>query len=124
MTAKHIMLVDDDDDIREIVGLVLQNEGYETVDAADGARALELLARGERPPLILLDMMMPVLNGAEFLRRVKADAAFADIPVVVMSGDTAARTTAQSLGAAGCLPKPVELDTLLEYAHRYADAHS
>ncbi len=123
MTAKHIMLVDDDDDIREIMRLILQSEGYETVDAADGARALELLEHGERPPLILLDMMMPVLSGAEFLRRVKSNAALADIPIVVMSGDTAARTTAQSLGAAGCLAKPVELDTLLEYAHRYADEH-
>lgn len=115
-----IMLVDDDSDIREIVGLVLRGEGYGTVDAADGAQALDLLSHGERPPLILLDMMMPVLNGADFLRRVKADATLANIPVVVMSGDTAARRTAQSLGADGCLAKPVELDALLDIAHRYA----
>jgi CheY-like chemotaxis protein len=114
-----IMLIDDDEDIRQIVSLVLGGEGYSTVDATDGAEALALLNNGEHPPLIFLDMMMPVLNGAEFLRRVKADAKLADIPIVVMSGDTAARATAQSLGAVACLPKPVELDTLLEYAHRY-----
>ncbi len=120
MSGPTIMLVDDDDDIREIVSLILQGEGYRTVGAADGAEALELLTHGERPPLILLDMMMPVLNGADFLRKVKANRELANIPIVVMSGDTAARNTAQSLGAAGCLAKPVELDTILDYVHRFA----
>jgi CheY-like chemotaxis protein len=124
MSEPTIMLVDDDDDIREIVTLILQGEGYRIIGACDGAEALELLTQGERPPLIFLDMMMPVLNGVEFLRKVKADPNLADIPIVVMSGDTAARNTAYSLGAAGCLAKPVELDTLLEFAHRFAPASS
>lgn len=120
MSDSTILLVDDDEDIREIVALILQGEGYQTIHASDGAEALDLLTHGVRPPLILLDMMMPVLNGADFLRKVKSNLDLADIPVVVMSGDTAARNTAQSLGAAGCLAKPVELDTILDYVHRYA----
>ena len=122
MKTSAIMLVDDDDDIREIVALVLESEGYATTSVADGARALELLHGGARPPLILLDMMMPHLNGEDFLKRVKADPALSGIPIVVMSGDTMARQTASRLGAVGCLPKPVELDTLLHLAHEYAAA--
>ena len=120
MSEPTIMLVDDDDDIREIVAMILQGEGYRTVDASDGAEALDLLTRGVHPPLIFLDMMMPVLNGEDFLRRVKADKDLAHIPIVVMSGDTAARNTAQTLGAVGCLAKPVEIDTILDYVHRFA----
>lgn len=114
------MLVDDDRDIREIVGLILQEEGYGTVDAGHGAEALELLRRGERPPLIILDMMMPVMSGADFLRCLKSDPELASIPVVVLSGDTAARRTAQSLGAEGCMSKPIDIEVLLDIAHRYA----
>jgi CheY-like chemotaxis protein len=117
-----IMLVDDDEDIREIISMILEGEGYRTVGAPDGADALAILRKGERPPLILLDMMMPVLNGADFLRCIKGMPDLASIPVVVMSGDTAARQTAQSLGAVGCLPKPVEIERLLEVAHKYVPA--
>jgi len=114
-----ILLVDDDEDIREIISLILEGEGYTTKGAADGRDALEFLRQGERPPLIILDMMMPEMNGADFLRCIKSTPELSSIPVVVMSGDTAARQTAQSLGAAGCLPKPVEIERLLEVAHRY-----
>jgi two-component system chemotaxis response regulator CheY len=119
VSTPAIMLVDDDDDIREIIAMVLQGEGYSTVEAPNGADALAILKGGARPPLILLDMMMPVLNGAEFLRCIRADPGLASIPVVVLSGDTAARHAAETLGAVACLPKPVELDTLLEVAHRF-----
>lgn len=121
MSEPTIMLVDDDDDIREIIGLILEGEGYRPITAADGLEAIDMLEHGEHPKIILLDMMMPGLNGADFLRRVKARPSLADIPVVVMSGDTAARRTAESLGADGCVAKPVELETLLDIAHRYAD---
>jgi CheY-like chemotaxis protein len=119
MSDPTIMLVDDDDDIREIIALILQEEGYRPLTAADGLEAIELLERGEHPKVILLDMMMPGLDGADFLRVVKSRPSFRDIPVVVMSGDTAARRKAESLGAAGCVAKPVELDTLLDVTHQY-----
>ncbi|MGZ3419802.1 MAG: response regulator [Polyangiales bacterium] len=119
MTESTILLVDDDDDTREIMGLILEGEGYRPVAAANGLEALELLESGELPRFVLLDMMMPVLNGEDFLRRLKSRPSFAEIPVVVMSGDTKARRIAQSLGAVGSVAKPVELDTLIEIVHRY-----
>ena len=114
----HILIVDDDHDIRDILGMVLAAEGYEVGTAVDGAAALDQLRAGARPSMILLDMMMPRLDGEGFLKAMRSNPDTADIPVVVLTGHPAARRIAAALGAAGCLAKPVELVELLRAIHR------
>ena len=117
----RILIIDDTEANRELIADYIDLLGYSSLQASNGKEGLEVMLR-EKPELVLLDMMMPVLNGADFLRCIKGMPDLATIPVVVMSGDTAARQTAQSLGAVGCLPKPVEIERLLEVAHKYVPA--
>lgn len=116
--AAKILVVDDDDDIREAISAVLETSGYEPIEASSGADALEQLHRHRRPSMILLDLMMPGISGADFMRALRADPALADIPVVILSGDTSVRETAVALGASASLPKPVDLDNLVSTVSR------
>lgn len=114
----RILVIDDDGDIRAILGMVLAAEGHEVETAIDGAVGLDRLRGGARPSLILLDMMMPRLDGEGFLRAMRGDPITADIPVVILTGHPGARKTAAELGAAGYLVKPVELLDLLSAVHQ------
>lgn len=107
-----VLVVDDDEDIRDLLSLILCLEGYEVQGAVDGVDALESL-RSSRPSVILLDMMMPRLDGEGFLKAMRNNPQTADIPVVITSGHQAARQKAAELGVAGCLVKPIELTDLL-----------
>jgi CheY-like chemotaxis protein len=109
----RILIIDDDKDVREILGMILSAEGHRVNTAQDGVAGLDQLRCPARPSLILLDMMMPRLDGEGFLRAMRSDPSTADIPVVILTGHPAARTKAAELGAAGCLVKPVELNELL-----------
>lgn len=113
-----IMIVDDDEDIRDITKLLLESAGYAVLTAMDGIDAWRLLNAGARVSLILLDMMMPRMDGEQFLQSLRGSPR-ADLPVVIMSGHTAARQKARELGANGCLIKPVDLDELLETVRRF-----
>lgn len=79
-----MLVVDDERDIAEIVSELLQGEGYRTLVAHDGQQALELLHR-QRPDAVVLDIKMPVLDGLEVIRRVRADPALASLPIVVLT---------------------------------------
>ena len=114
----NILVIDDDKDIRDVLALVLGAEGHEVETAVDGVAALDQLRVGYRPSLILLDMMMPRLDGEGFLRAMRTNPSMADIPVVIITGHPAARKKAAELGAAGCLVKPVDLADLLSAIHR------
>jgi CheY-like chemotaxis protein len=109
------MIVEDDDDIRESLQEALEAEGYPVHVAANGREGLTLLAHIERPCVILLDLMMPVMNGWEFLSVQRQDRAFAQIPVIVVS---AAPETALPRDSAAVVPKPVDLDQLLEVVRK------
>jgi CheY-like chemotaxis protein len=104
-----LLIVDDEVAILEALTDILSVEGYEVVTAANGAEGLEHV-RKDRPDLILLDLMMPVMDGQEMLRRLKEDAALRSIPVVVMS---AGRVSKSELQGSRFLAKPFELDDLL-----------
>jgi CheY-like chemotaxis protein len=114
----HILVIEDDQDIRDILDIVLTAEGHEVQTAADGVAGLDRLCTGDLPSLILLDMMMPRLDGEGFLRAMRSNPSTADIPVVIVTGHPAARNKAAELGAAGCLLKPVELVELLSTIRR------
>ncbi len=82
--AKKILAVDDEKHIVRLIQVNLERAGYEVVTANDGAQALEMVA-ADRPDLIVLDWMMPQLNGMETLKRLKANEATADIPVIMLT---------------------------------------
>ena len=112
-----IFVVDDDPDLREILGDLLQDEGYEPFLFANGQPALELLQSGARPHLILLDLMMPEMNGWQFREQQLRDASLRDIPVVVMTASTGVDTGA--LRASEILKKPVGIEEILEAVERH-----
>lgn len=108
-----VLVVDDDYDIREMMETVLGFQGLRVATAANGADALGLLRRSSvRPHLIILDLMMPIMNGYEFRQEQLRDPDLADIPVVVVTGFGNAPTEARRLGAAEGLDKPLSLAAL------------
>ena len=114
--ARHkVYVVEDDVDLRRTLGEALQAQGYDVVATANGAEALEALRRDDvRPCLILLDLMMPVMNGYEFRQEQRADPALAEIPVVVISAQARGQVDADEF-----LPKPVALRRLLSVIARF-----
>jgi CheY-like chemotaxis protein len=106
---RTILVVDDDRDVRNVLTLLLQAEGYRVATAANGRDALDYLNRGGHPDLILLDLMMPVMDGFRFRYAQQQDPDLARIPVVVVS----ACSEADSLGVTH-VPKPVPFEQLLD----------
>ncbi|OFX23213.1 MAG: hypothetical protein A2V77_23985 [Anaeromyxobacter sp. RBG_16_69_14] len=121
MAARTILVVEDDCDIRSALCSILREEGYRVASASDGREAISSLKSGERPAIILLDLMMPVMNGADFRKAQLRDPQVADIPVVVLTADGRLLETAKSLGAAAAFSKPFELDALLDAIERVMD---
>ena len=113
-----VMIIDDDEDIRDVAKLLLESEGLRVTTAEDGLDAWRQIEAGESPSLILLDLMMPRMDGEQFLRTLRASAR-ATTPVIVMSGHSAAATIARELKANACLTKPFELEDLLEIVRRF-----
>lgn len=111
-----ILVVDDDDDVRAALAEVLAEEGYRVTGATNGREALDCMRKGPRPDVILLDMMMPVMDGWQFRAEQQRDPRLAAIPVVVLSASPQYAT--ETLDCACSLRKPVELDLLLETVAR------
>ena len=113
------MIVEDDRDIREALATVFADEGMPSLTAANGEDALERLsAAGEPPKLIVLDLMMPVMDGWQFAARLRQQPAWANIPIVLLSAGDDLETHARSLGACAHVRKPVDLDKLLSVVER------
>ena len=105
----RILLVEDEPDIMLIARAALKRAGLDVVTATDGAAALTAVTN-DRPDLILLDWMMPELDGFETCARLKANPETHDIPVVFLTAktDASARAKCMELGALGCIPKPFD----------------
>jgi CheY-like chemotaxis protein len=112
-----VLIVDDDPDIRDAVGECLRYEGYDVHSAADGRDALDRLEYGLRPAVILLDLMMPVLNGFDVLEALKSRPEWKSIPVVIVSANRGYQAEDLS-GAVSILRKPVNVDRLLAAVER------
>ena len=106
-----IVLVEDDEGIRETMAALLEDEGYAVVQATNGEEGLARLRDTFDPCLVLLDLWMPVMNGWQMLAALQADPELQQVPVVVI---TAAGEVPAPAGAAALLRKPIRLETLLE----------
>jgi len=119
-SPRHILLVEDDPSIQGAISLLLEREGFQVTCAGNGAEALRLLGAGEVPALILLDMLMPVMNGLEFRAAQHRDPRLAAIPVVVLSATPGAEESDDLPSPSAVMPKPFDIDQLLAVveAHR------
>lgn len=118
----RILIVDDEAFIRLYLEEVLADEGHEVLSAANGAEALRLLREGPRPDLILLDLMMPVMNGWEFRGAQATEPDLAGIPVVILSGAGDVQAEARRLGVAAFVTKPFLPANLLQAIQQAAAA--
>ncbi len=116
-----VLVVDDDDDNREVLGEVLSEAGHSVVCARDGAEALELL-RGLRPDVILLDLNMPTMNGVEFRAAQRRDPLLALIPTVVMTAVDRPSDRIGEPAPAETVSKPLKLSQLLSIVQRFRPA--
>src|SRR5262252_4292670 len=124
MVQKTVLVVEDDPDIRDIVQDLLESEGYDVIPASHGKQALEFLREvkdSARPALVILDMMMPLVDGRQVLEAMRREPRLASIPVLVIS----AVVREKPEGASGFLRKPVSLEKLFEavrsFTHRPPD---
>jgi CheY-like chemotaxis protein len=120
--TKSIMIVEDDYDVRDALVQVLEYEGYRVASAANGQEAIDRLRDGLSPGLILLDLMMPVMDGRQFRARQMEDPSLAAIPVIIISADGRVDQKAAAMGVAAFLKKPIEVDSLLDLIARYCGA--
>jgi CheY-like chemotaxis protein len=109
VSAPVILVADDEPDVRSLILALLEDEGYRVVVAANGRAAIEAVERGQ-PDLILMDIMMPLMDGREAVRRLRARPELATIPIVLMSAVTA---DALQPGVQAFVAKPFDLDYLL-----------
>jgi two-component system chemotaxis response regulator CheY len=117
---KVVLLVEDDEDARDLLATILEDAHYKVVRAGNGAEALTLLQDlKDGCNIILLDLMMPVMNGWDFRRKQKQNAELAGIPVLLMSAGARIASASGDLDAAGYLTKPVEIPDLLEKVKRH-----
>ena len=111
-----ILIVEDEKDIRENLKMLLELEGYKVFTAVNGDDGLRVLRTMERPCLILLDLMMPVMDGMEFLKEKRHEDAIAQIPVCIVSG---VAEKPDMKGVSGFVKKPIDLEILLNFVKIY-----
>jgi CheY-like chemotaxis protein len=120
MSRGPVLLVEDDHDIRVSVRQTLEDHGYQVYTAANGQQAIELLRKLKiQPQLVVLDLLMPVMDGWQFVELLRSTQALAALPVVVQ---TAYPDMPPPQGIDGVLAKPVDLDVLVDLADRYCRA--
>jgi CheY-like chemotaxis protein len=115
-----ILIIEDDEGVGPSIAHLLRDEGYEVAVAANGRVALDRLKRDPLPSLILLDLMMPEMDGIEFRVRQLADPRLASIPVILLSARPDVALQAKQLLVDDCLPKPMNFEELLHVVQNRA----
>ncbi len=115
----RILVVEDDPEVRSAIRMVLEAESYEVAESGDGADALAKLRASPQPSLILLDLMMPGMNGWQFMDEVRVHPDLRQVPIVVVSAYGSADGV-RSVGATDYLKKPFAPETLLDVVSRHA----
>jgi CheY-like chemotaxis protein len=116
MDCQSVLVVEDDEGIRNTLRFAIECEGFQVYAAENGKEALEILREIPKPCIILLDLMMPVMNGWEFFEAAQKSEAFATIPVVLV---TAFGERAEAIQSKGILKKPVDLNLLFKTIRRW-----
>ena len=117
--TKQILVIEDDNSIRELLVELLESEGYTVTSAINGLDGLKKLEKGSLPNLILIDLMMPVMDGYSFrIEQLKSDI-WSNIPTVVMSAEATAKEKMKNFNITAFLSKPVELETILKTVADY-----
>jgi CheY-like chemotaxis protein len=120
---RTVLVVEDDQEVRDAIAEVLEDSEYKALAASNGAEALERLrTAAPQPCVILLDVMMPTMDGWQFRAAQQSDPAMRDIPVVLLSAHTDVKSAAAAMQVAGFLPKPVAIDKLLKTVERFCIA--
>jgi CheY-like chemotaxis protein len=116
-----IMVVDDEADIVRLVGVIFEINNYEVIKAESGKECLKKLNEGIRPDIILLDLMMPEIDGFEICRKIKADDRFKKIPIIILSvkSDQKDIDEAYKAGVDGYITKPFDPQYLLKQVEKY-----
>jgi CheY-like chemotaxis protein len=122
-TTHRVLVVEDDELIRESLVDYLADQGYQAVGAENGQDALEKLEANDPPPcLIVLDLMMPVMDGPTFREEQLRNPRLSDIPVVVISAYRDVKVEAKTMKASSCLSKPLKLADLLRVVRQHCSA--
>jgi CheY-like chemotaxis protein len=121
MASSALLLVEDDDDLRLTVAEVLRDHGVEVVEASNGVEALAWMHEHEKPAAIVLDLMMPKMDGMQFRAAQLADPELRDIPVVFMTASTVVQSVLDEAGAAAVLRKPVTIEELCAVLGRFVE---
>ncbi|MDD4956840.1 MAG: response regulator [Candidatus Omnitrophica bacterium] len=108
---KKILVVDDEPDLQEIMRVRLQSAGYEVVMSSDGQAGLNMM-RSERPDLVILDIMMPGMDGYEFFKKARTDPRVSDIPIIMLTARSGMKSCFEALNAEGFFSKPVDFNRL------------
>jgi len=125
MNGREVLVVEDDNDLRESLTQALSDHGFAVTPASNGQQALDLLRGGARPAVILLDLMMPVLNGWELRDALRDDPQLADIPQLVISAYMdEAEQHVLSLPADDCIRKPFHIRVLIDAIERHCGARA
>ncbi len=122
LATKKILTVDDDEDIRMAVSSMLEMEGFESVWAKNGQVALEYLKRvpdSELPDLVLLDFMMPIMNGQDFFKAMHNDQRLKKIPVVMMTANGNLVNVMDRIEAGGFMSKPMDYETVVKMVKHF-----
>lgn len=117
-TTLPILVIDDDQAMRNMLETVLLDEGYSVILARNGKEGLEMVDR-QRPALVLLDLMMPVMDGWQFLEAIKARPEYSDLPILLLSASRQIASTARDNPVKAYIPKPFELARLLSCIDQY-----
>jgi CheY-like chemotaxis protein len=117
VARRQVLIVEDDADLRDMMAQLLALEGFPAATVANGLEALEYLAQGDRPDVILLDLMMPIMDGWEFRRHQQSNPSVANVPVIVLTALDHQRTA--DVRAAAVLKKPLDFDRLLDLVRQH-----
>ena len=115
--SADVLVVDDDPDLLEVVRRILDMSGYEVRCATNGLEAIDAIAQ-KKPTVVLLDMLMPVMDGWQCVRELRARYGH-EIPIVIVTAAEHARARAAQVGITDVLPKPFDMDDLLRVVERY-----
>jgi CheY-like chemotaxis protein len=119
MANKKALVVDDDPINRKLITASLTKEGFTCIEAGNGVEAFSELEKNEDIDIILLDVVMPVMDGVEFLKEIKVNPTYINLPIIVLTTDDSKKTEVLSLGADDIIIKPVKPVELIEKIKNY-----